>query len=203
MTVTYDEGRDCVPRSARCWSTSRPSPWSAVDDVARGRALQRRRRTRAGAGIGLAAAAVMVFGVFGPWRPKPAAVAPPASSSVELEQQVTDVLADLGWDTDGWHGWQRAGVAGGPRLTVHRTEGNTDPTSKLVLRTWDERSWEAAVNPTSVIAGCTSDALCTPVSSSPADCASADCWLTSHARPGRRTSTSPKGRSCPTCTTRV
>lgn len=177
-----DEGRDVRAAFGTLLVGEPTSPWSAADDVARGRALQRRRRTRAGAGIGLAAAAVMVFGVFGPWRPKPAAVAPPASSSVELEQQVTDVLADLGWDTDGVA--RVSNEPGSPEVrawTVHRTEGNTDLTSKLVLRTWDERSWEAAVNPTSVIAGCTSDALCTPVSSSPADCASADCWLTSHA----------------------
>lgn len=73
-----DEGRDVREALGGLLVGEPAGAWSAADDVARGRALQRRRRTRAGAGIGLVAAAVMVLGVFGPFRPKPAVVVPPA-----------------------------------------------------------------------------------------------------------------------------
>ena len=73
-----DEGRDVRAAFGTLLADEPTSPWSASDDVTRGRALQRRRRTRAGAGVGLAAAVVMVFGVFGPWRPEPVVVVPPA-----------------------------------------------------------------------------------------------------------------------------
>lgn len=352
-----DEGRDVRAAFGTLLADEPASPWSASDDVTRGRALQRRRRTRAGAGIGLVAAVVMVFGVFGPWRPKPVVVVPPAyqppavqgvdadwlaaldrsftafngpvvdwsrstvtptagggflldltlvgatvvtggedftieyaeppgppvartfvswkpaggegpvlascaapecvrsessvspgftnegarwdadgaqvagtfvvdqtytdgamlelasspvdgsgdgwatlnfggityvldrvgrpgeSSPIEGDDAVAQVLESLGWTVDGVT-VQRVPVGQPTETTWGASQPgmyDTTNTGRITVRTWDERSWEAAVNPTSVIAGCTSDALCTPVRSSPADCDSSDCWLTSHA----------------------
>lgn len=181
----FDEGRDVRAAFGTLLADEPTSPWSVSDDVARGRALQRRRRTRAGAGIGLVAAAVMVFGVFGPWRPKPAAVAPPASSSVELEQQVTDVLADLGWETDGVA--RVSNEPGSPEVrvwTAHRADGDAGLKAKLALRTWDESSWSAGadgINDGSVIAQC-DDTTCMALARRAASCAKDSvCWSESSA----------------------
>ena len=110
-----DEGRDVRAAFGTLLADEPASPWSASDDVARGRALQRRRRTRAGAGIGLVAAAVLVFGVFGPLRPQPTVVVPPAYQPPAVQGVDAAWLAALDRSFTAFNGpvvdWSRSTVA--------------------------------------------------------------------------------------------
>jgi hypothetical protein len=69
MSQHDDDARDIRAALGTLLADEPASAWTVQDDVARGRAYQRKRRTRWGAGVGIVAAAALILGVVGPLRP--------------------------------------------------------------------------------------------------------------------------------------
>ena len=166
-----DDARDVRTALGTLVSDEPPPVWSVSDDVARGRALQRRRRTRIGSVTGLVAVVALIAVFLGPLRPGGSdVVAPvvPDAPAVAERIVVDDALAQVGLVVRSEARPFSVDVSGSTDaayVVAADGAGDGDPSAVLELRTFTvttamlnvHSSQEAylAAPPSSALRGCT------------------------------------------------